>query len=441
MNRFATNLYSKIATNKTRATLLAILILLLPFERIPSFDIASITVRPSQLVALALILLSAGQLIRFYANLPRWPKLLLPAFLFSYTLSTLLATDARRAAMVYIFTVFTALVASAVAINFDRNQLDRLEKFLYIGTGLALLVGFYQYFGDVFGISPELTGLRSNYVKEIFGFPRIQSTALEPLYYGSFLLIPYCLLLAKRLRQAAAITRAQTVLFVLIVTQLLLTVSRGAIYGAILATVTLIVSLLIKRDVAWRAWLITTGWLVVGSTIALALTWIPTYFIKDSKISGEQKTERLLEQTGNFDSQDDRVRNRQYALEAFKEAPWLGIGPGNFNQYAIAKYPPYSKSAPVIVNNEPLELLAEAGLIGTLLLALFVIWHYIMAAKTYFGKNVLAGKHNYWVPALLIYLVALALQYQTFSTLYITHVWVILGLIMGLNTQSKRPNK
>ena len=87
----------------------------------------------------------------------------------------------------------------------------------------------------------------------------------------------------------------------------------------------------------------------------------------------------------------------------------------------------------ITVNNEPLELLAEAGLIGFILFILFAGWTYLLV-----GFNFMAGRYTekgseYWVPALLIYTVALVLQYQTFSTLYVMHVWVVIGLLMAFD--------
>lgn len=426
-----------ITNSKIRSTLLALLLFLLPFERIPSFDVASLTIRASQLVALALIVTSFGLIVRYYRALPRLPKLLLPAFLSTYFLSVLLATDVKRAAMVFAFTCFVVLLASAVAVTFKAEQLPRLEKYLFVATAIVLGFGFYQYLGNVLGLSSSWTGLRDIYSKEVFGFPRIQSTALEPLYYGSFLLIPYCVLLAKKLHKAIKVPVAQTILFVLIVVQLFLTVSRGAIYGGIVATLMLTLAFLLKRQTTVRKLFAVGGLFILSGALALLLTWIPLQITTNSK-QAATSTEKLIEQTGNLNSQDDRQRNRKLAIQAFKESPWLGIGPGNFNQYAIEQYPLYAKAAPVIVNNEPLELLAEAGIIGFVLFVLFIGWTYLIVATNYVRDKYVNSNLIYWVPALLVYLVALSIQYQTFSTLYVTHVWVVIGLLMAFEKKDVR---
>lgn len=338
MSSAIATLYSKISTPKVHATLIALLAFLLPFERIPSFDIVGVTLRASQFVALSLVVVSIISIKNFYKSKPRLPRLLLPAFLFSYFLSVLMASDLKRALTVFVFTVFVVLVGSAIAATLKADQLPKVEKYLFIATSIVLAFGFYQYFGDVFGLNPAYTGLRSIYTKEIFGFPRIQSTALEPLYYGSFLLIPYCLLLAKRLFGPKTITTFHTVLLVLIIAQVLLTVSRGAIYSGILATIILVAYLLVSKKTTFKQVGKFFAVAVLGCAVGLAMTWMPSYFIRDSQ-SAETKTEKLLDQTSNFESQADRVRNRELAVSAFKENPLLGIGPGNFSQYAVARLP------------------------------------------------------------------------------------------------------
>lgn len=433
--------YSKFATTKIRATLTAVLVFLLPFERIPSLDVFSVTIRTSQLVALALVVVSVGPIIDFYKSKPRLPKLLLLAFLFSYLLSALMATDVKRAAMVFVFTVFVALVGSAIAATLTTKDLPRIEKYLYIATTIVLVVGFYQYFGDVFGLEPALTGLRDIYTKEVFGFPRIQSTALEPLYLGSFLLIPYCLLFAKRLIRPKTVTSYHTLLFILIVAQLLLTVSRGAIYSAIVVTIVLLGYMLAARKSTLVSVLKSIGLLTLGVIIGLALTWLPTFFVDNTVDAGGQKTEKLIDQAANFNSQDDRVRNRTIAIQAFKKEPLLGVGPGGFSAFAIEAFPKYGPAAPVIVNNEPLELLAEAGIIGFVLFILFAGWTWLLVATSYIKDEFKNQRSIYWVPALLVYCIALAIQYQTFSTLYVMHVWVVIGLLMAFGAQAPLKSK
>lgn len=440
MSNPLSSFYSKIATAQTRAALTAALVFLLPFERIPSLDIFSVTIRLSQLAGAALVVVSIGPIINFYKARPYLPKFILPAFFLSYLLSALLATDLRRAIMVWVFTVFVALVGSAIAATFTTDELPRLEKYLYISTAIVMVVGFYQYFGDVFGLSPALTGLRSIYTKEVFGFPRIQSVSLEPLYYGSFLLIPYCLLLAKRLKSKTSTAISESVLLFFIVMQVALSVSRGAIIGALVSLFAIAILYLFKKQLKFKQMVKVAAIILAGAVAAYSLTLISPK-TTNAKYTGEKKAEKLIEQATNLKSQNDRVRNRTIAIKAFKENPVFGIGPGNFNQYAIKEFPRYARVAPVIVNNEPIELLAESGIVGFVLFLVFVGVLYIIALVRYLKDKYANQALNYWVPALLIYLIALAIQYQTFSTLYVMHVWVVIGLLMAFTKTEKKPTR
>jgi O-antigen ligase len=105
----------------------------------------------------------------------------------------------------------------------------------------------------------------------------------------------------------------------------------------------------------------------------------------------------------------------------------LGIGIGNFGPN-VAGYPP---SAPeegwLIVNNEPLEILAETGILGFLSIILFLGCLFFRGLYAAFKSKDLYLK--IWLIGLLAVLLAFAVQYQTFSTLYITHIWVAIGLL------------
>ncbi len=423
-----------------RLLIITLLVLTLPFERIPSLDLllgsSSVTLRLSQFFGLGLI---ASTVIYYFLKKevpsPRRSfDVLLILFLFSYLVSVVFARDQGRSILVYMFTAFVSLVAIAISFAQRRLDLDKIEKFLLLGTALALVFGLYQYLGDVLGLSTALTGLKSIYVKEVFGFPRIQSVGLEPLYFGNFLLIPYTVILAKQIT-GKKLPVWQWAIFFFIVVELVLTVSRGAIYAGIIATVFLWIIFIFNKKAKAPLVALSAFIILAGILTSLFLTWAPSQINKPKvdKYTGAKKTQKLIQQAGNFDSQDDRVRNRALAAKAFKTAPIFGIGPGNFSDFAIKAYPPYKTSAPVIVNNEPLELLAESGIVGTSLLLAFFGSLLIFAGRLFIkGQAIFEGPNGYWLGALCGYIVALAVQYQTFSTLYILHIWVAIGILMAI---------
>jgi O-antigen ligase len=105
------------------------------------------------------------------------------------------------------------------------------------------------------------------------------------------------------------------------------------------------------------------------------------------------------------------------------------LGPGQFGPYIQNN----NKTADgwAIVNNLTLELLVETGLVGFLLivanfLSLVVIGYKKVSANK---KDLLSSAVTI---GLIAYLSTQAIQYQGFSTLYVVHIWVVAGLLMGV---------
>lgn len=417
--------------------ILASLIFLLPFERIPSLPVTafgtSIDLRLSFIAGAVLIAavvygLYKGQLTidRRLRNLSLW----LVAFFFAYGLSLLLSTDIKRAVSVWCFTAFTALVGGAVGVAWQHRNQAAVRQALRISTWIVIAFGFYQYFGDIFGLSQSWTGLRDIYTKEIFGFPRIQSTGLEPLFYGNFLLIPFFYFSNRFLNGK----EERPLLLIAIATQIVLTVSRGALISGLLGLF-LILAMSLRKLSGWKNFKQQAGLIgltTLGVALALLLTNVNNFGVlnrNSSLPSSSPAPVAVINQATNLTSQDDRVRNRTLAWRAFMEHPWFGIGPGNFSAYAKDQYIGYQTSEGyIVVNNEPLELLAEAGLVGSALLLTFIgllVWQLVRAWWTH------GSDETEWAVAVLAFLLALAVQYMTFSTLYIMHIWVMIGIGLG----------
>jgi O-antigen ligase len=414
----------------------AALIFSLPFERIPSIDLLNgqVTIRPNQVVAVLLVTLSMGVLWRRRADFIKKPRVLLVVFLFILLLGVLLAVDMSAGLRVLAATLLTCVTALTLSFVAQPKDAERYERALVWTTWVVIGFGTFQYLGDTFGLSTSLTGLAPNYVKAVFGFPRIQSTALEPLFLASFLLIPFCIL---SIRSLVAKKHRGVTLFAITVT-IVLTVSRGAIAAAVLVTLSMLVAVIFYKNRSWRKVLRYVGILTAAMLFAYLLTFTSSLLAnksQDKKFSAEKKTEQLTQQTLNFDSQDDRTRNRTLAWQAFKQNPVIGLGPGGFDMYAKEAYAGYQQAPRVIVNNQPLELLAETGLIGAMTLLaffgslLYAVWQYLWPR---YQKGLMSDSRTVWTAGLTVYLAAAAIQYQTFSTLYIMHIWVAIGLLMAI---------
>jgi len=414
------------------------LVFSLPFERIPAVDTSilgvSITMRLGLVFGALLILCGLLALRQKIAVFRDRVYVLLGAFIFVYFLAALASGDLKRALFVFVFTLFTALIGASVSLVWNEGMAKKAHKALVYATWIVLIFGFYQYVGDILNLPGNLTGLRDIYTKAVFGFPRIQSVGLEPLYYANFLLLPLFYFGAKFLNG----DDERPYLIALIVTQIVLTVSRGALIAGAVGLVTLLI--LCARRARYTQTIGFIGLVLVGIAIGLNLTGVNANFNTSQNGNNNnpnQVVTAVVDQAINLNAQDDRVRNRDLAIQAFKTKPLLGIGPGNFNQFARDNYEGYRAGGGyVIVNNEPLELLAESGIIGFGLFLGFIGLLWWRIAKLAWLEN--GSEAGIWPSTIAAYLVAMAIQYQTFSTLYIIHLWVLIGIALALTTPGLR---
>ncbi len=398
----------------------------LPFERIGSYDISGVTVRPSQITAL-LTLFSAGLYFlgsrRF--NIPRLPVLIpLAVFGIVQLIGLLSAPNLQRAAMVTAFIWFTMAIGLLVPfLVTTKEHLKRLLQFLFAALFLVGLFGIYQFLGDLAGLPPELTGLRELYTKDVLGFPRVQSTALEPLYYANFLLLPLSILLVFFFSREKSFNPLLVVgLFGLGALNLLLTVARGG-YIAFATSVLIITTYfffqlkLFSWRNLWYAFLAGLLALVIASQ-AVGIDVIQEQFLRH--------VSSLFEGA----SYSERVEMYEVAYLAWLEHPAFGIGSGSFGPYESAHPYVVPEHGWRIVNNEYLEVLAENGIIG--LVALLTVFFVtiirsikaLMKATDPLTKATLIG--------LLAAFIGILVQYNTFSILYIVHIWFTVGLLIAL---------
>ncbi|MBW3537872.1 O-antigen ligase family protein [Candidatus Parcubacteria bacterium] len=411
----------------------------LPLERIPALDLnagaAEITIRLSQVAGLLLIAINLPLLWDRRRQLLNPPWRWLALFLFVTLLSAGLAADPVEGLMVTAFTAFVAILARTLANRLEVSQLPVYGAVIAVSALTVTAFGFFQYFADLIGLPTSITGLRPHYTKAVFGFPRIQSTALEPLYFANYLLIPVALAGSHYV-----FTRRRRWWWLLLplLTALWLTLSRGAFAGmAVLVLVLAAAAILLKHR---RQLLGLIAAVALTITLAVGLIALGTAVDQKDTTAGEsvKKFSRQTTNVGYGESSEGRTVTRRLAVRAFTEQPLLGIGPGNFGHYANQARPDKFTDTSAIVNNEPLEILAETGLLGALAFVLFALSLLWQAGRALLraGPEPLA----IWLVALLAALAATAVQYQTFSTLYITHIWAAIGLLAGLSSsRSARP--
>lgn len=413
---------------------------LLPFERIGSFEAAGITIRVSQIFALitivAWLLIFLAKKVNFSARNP----LIIPIALLTgfSVLSMINAVNLQRAVLILLFNSFV-MVISIMLPNLisSKNILQKVIKIIFISCLLVSLFGIYQFLGDMAGFPHELTGLREHYTQKVFGFPRIQSTALEPLYFANYLLIPISLGIALTLRRGKKEKLPLKPLYIaaivgLAVINLILTLSRGGFLG-------LFVVLLASCLFLFK-YLLSVKKIILLLVIAAVTATSAFGFLK---ITGEDKNvDVFIEQATSYSEGvgvEERFSSYDDAIRLIKQHPILGVGIGNFGPQ-VHKNPYHAPEAGwPIVNNEFLELWVEIGILGLasfLLLIGIVVIRTIKALRTegdYVTKTILIG--------LFIAFLGILAQYQTFSILYILHIWFLLGLLVAAQNLVLHPPK
>jgi hypothetical protein len=409
----------------TREWLTYALLASLPFERLPSLQIGGVTARLSILIGGLLLAVTVVKQPKVFipdTGLKRW----LLAFLVVCLVSSALSAHPARALAVTIFTGYCVALALAVSSVVGELDLKRAWRWLLVSTIAVCGFGLYQFVGDLAGLPNNLTGLKPAYSSQVFGFPRVQSTALEPLYLANFLLLPLSLGLALTLKGRPGTHW----LLPMIYTVFFLTLSRGGVAAAIVLTLAMLIVCGFKRR--WTAAGRVAASAVIGGVVSYVMLLIVVPALTQWRGQPvEQAASTHARQLTNLEignSSVDRAKTRQLAVELFRLHPVVGAGPGTFGYFANQRSPVFPTTQ--IANNQPLELLAETGLAGFTVLAAFAV-ALLAGAIKWLHRRTVDGQWA-WAVGVLGFLVASGIQYWSFSTLYITHLWVAMGLLIGL---------
>lgn len=408
----------------------------LPFERIGAVDIAGITVRASHIAGLGLLAAASAAVIQRTTRMQQWVAggMLRRverwglAFLTSGLVSVLLSANIGRTLRVWMYIAFMMSVTFVIArFEWSEARIAAVVRVIWWVALAVALFGLAQFAGDMIGLPQSVTGLRDIYTKEVFGFPRIQSTALEPLYFANFLLLPLgvfgSLLLA---RQFSIISQPRLWGIVALVgLNIVLTLSRGG-YLAVIAVVATL--LILHRTTPTVAKTIRMAVPIVGAIILISIGALVVF---ETSSFAPTLVSNFVDQATNATEGagvTERTATIRQAVTLFAERPLFGVGPGGFGPaVAVTDQPPVNGF--VIVNNETLELLVEHGILGFVLLLGMVVTLIRVAVRAPRTRRMETAVRL----GLIAVVIGIAVQYQTFSTLYIMHVWAVIGMMYGVS--------
>ena len=415
----------KLLQNKLFLYLVYGFFLFLPFERIPTLELGGYTIKISYVFAVLIFLYTLFFFRKIKLNLFDKSNTYITA-LWIFSALILLFNPNCRSLLVLFMWAFVFLI------YFVFSKVLTNQKFREIAINITIFVsvlisifGLFQFFGDSFGLSTKFTQLLPAYTKVIFGFPRIQSVGLEPLYFANFLLVPIFLSFSKYINREKFFNKYFWIALLLLL-NLGLTVSRGAYIAIVFTLLLFLIYLIISKQAKKILGVISIA------LLSIVLTYLTIYKVNGQSASkGFREHSIVMFQDTNKDgSSMDRLETYKIAFGYFKEEPVLGNGLGSFGLH----YTPVEKQKEGIystVNNQYIELLAENGLVGLALFLAFLVSLLMLVIKKMKLNKV--SDNNILVPVFLGCL-AILIQYNFFSTLYIIYIWAFLALLKSLAT-------
>lgn len=421
--------------------------LTLPFERVPTVDIAGFTVRLSMLFGSLLI----GRCIvakfkKGHLAPILWPERLLVAFGVWMLVVFVPVGNLKAGLQIVVPTIYVILLALSIGRSVRFKNIPLMMAMICMGGVLASVFGIYQFIGDFAGLPHWLTAMRPEYSWQRFGFPRILSVALEPLFFSAYLLLPLSFVLALfGHEERAARKGALLLLAVLFIGVDVLTVSRGGILALamLLFVMAIFIAMSGKRRAAMRYIGRLAAVVVVAGLLGLGALSVFNRQGQDSDVTYGARgvtsfirhimNTRLTPNKENLEKEDSlaaRSTARAYATEVVTKNPrqfLLGIGPGQFNDYNKQNG---ARADLVVANVLPLDIMLNSGFIGLALLGSAVVMLFL-------GMLALVCTQNPAAAALAAYMLAIGLQSLTFPTLYITHIWMAIGLALVLLRQKQ----
>ncbi|MFA7253004.1 MAG: O-antigen ligase family protein [Patescibacteria group bacterium] len=416
---------------KIELIIFSLLLLALPFERALTFEFMGFTMKPPYFLAIALLVIFLWQII-FLEKKVRLQKeeIFLYAFVLWSFATVFWSIEQRHTVIVSSMFLFMAFLYSTVKrlnLNFTHQE-KYLQIFIWLGLAVSI-IAIYQFFGDMLGLPQKYTLLSDLYTKDLFGFPRVQSTFFEPGFLANFLLIPIFL-------NIRAIIHAKNKMHFLslfvIGLAFFLTLSRGGIFTLVVGLVTFSLGFIFsggkEKPIQFLRYFVT-----ILSSLVFAVLLIFLFARSEGAknyLSQVINTEDAREVNHEYIQLAARSYTVRIALQEWRKNPLFGVGTGAFGalpEFATIREQGNTRQT---VNSLYPEVLVEEGLIG---LGLFIA--FLLSALISLRRRLKMNYLLYLTFSCIIF--AIFLQYISFSTLYLVYVWVFLGLAMSSNHNDK----
>lgn len=333
-----------------------------------------------------------------------------------------------------------AMAAVALVTAHRLDDPARRPAFLAaLGAGVLFQAAYavgqvwhFQHPGSWFGVLERaatsnpaiLSGSEELYLGHAFtGIPRLRGTACEPLYLGNAMLGAAPLLIAwavRRRRWLAPATAALVLLFG--------TWSRGAWLGGAVAFAT--AACLARRAglrPGRRTVILTVAGVAAGGLLLVALAGPQAWTLPWERL----RQSLVREDWSNL----TRLYSMAAAWQAFQLSPWVGIGWGQFGFHFPLLTPPEGLQSQFdwpVVNNYPLQVLAETGLMG---FAVLVAGTGAVLRRLWRACD---SGADAWTVAAAAAMAGVGAQLLSFSQYNLTSIWITAGVLLAAVAPPRR---
>lgn len=414
-----------------------LVIFLLPFEKLGTFALNAASgypiVRPVQVAAASLIFAYVICVILKRIDPPRLnrPLKFLIAFVI-WALVPVILVNYLPLWREYLILVFVSAVTFVFAQLTNTRTLKSMMIAGVASLAVVISIGFTQLVADQLGTINTINTLSPIYSKSVLGFTRIHSSLAEPLFLANFLLTPLLITSALLL---GGLFRTKTAYLVFLTTILcfVLTVSRGG-FLALTVGLSCVLIWIIHANLS-KLSSIANNIIKILSVGALAVIIAVLVLSVQGNVARSifdfvNPGNKMLVKSGSY---EERKSALETAVSVIKEKPLTGYGVGGYS-FRLHNYPAQRSAGDrVSINNQYVELVAEVGFIGLIIFAGLAI------SSIYQAHNLIMERGDkesrLMTTGLVSGLIALLIQYLSFSGLYITYFWVILGMTIGVSSR------
>lgn len=254
-----------------------------------------------------------------------------------------------------------AVVFLAAVNNFHRQEFVQAIVWTLLGLATAIsLYGLYQFATN----APTVW----HFIKPATYVHRGSGTFINPNHLAGFLemILPLglAMVLTGRLSHVARIILAYACALLLV--GIGISLSRGGWIATSLTLICFFVAILIHSR---------SRWIIISVLLCL---FVGMAFYLGSSIQFQNRFQKTFA-SGKFG--DSRIDYWKPAVQMWKENPWTGVGPAHFD-VRFPKYRPKEVQArPQYVHNDYLNLLADWGVLGAIMVVAFVVTFYVGALQ------------------------------------------------------------